>query len=212
MKLSLRNKILLFAVIPILAIFLCYVGIKDINGGKNAIDIADLTVEDIKKGTYVKGNIPYLLDSFAYEETTEKHAFSEKKETTKYYYIMPLVNTDEVKYVAVCCDVDNVDNYNKLCEETIAYLTNASAPEPTTQIAFKGEIKELSDDERQLFREYFSDAEFSEKEIDDLTIEMLINEYDYSIGKFFLIIGGVVGGVWLIIMAITFIALKKHSA
>ena len=127
MKLSLRNKILLFAVIPILAIFLCYVGIKDINGGKNAIDIADLTVEDIKKGTYVKGNIPYLLDSFAYEETTEKHAFSEKKETTKYYYIMPLVNTDEVKYVAVCCDVDNVDNYNKLCEETIAYLTNASA-------------------------------------------------------------------------------------
>lgn len=211
MKLSWRRKIVLFVLIPLLSIFLCYVGIKDINGGKNAIDIADLTVEDIQKGTYVKGNIPYLLDSFAYEETTEKHVLSEKKETTKYYYVMPLVNTDEVKYIAVCCNVDNIDNYNKLCEETISYLTDASAPEPSTQIEFKGEIKELSDDEKQLFREYFSDAGFSEKETDDLTIEMLINEYDYSIGKFFLIIGGVCGGVWLIVMIITLIAMKKHS-
>lgn len=126
-------------------------------------DFVELMEEEAEEGMHIKGEVQYVFDCFAYEETwreSSRYDFSTAAETSHYYYIIP-GNGD--KYMGLEVLVDGKEDMDKLSEETYRYLSGGEAP--VTKITVEGRITRMDDEMSALFKEYLQEMGYADNEI-----------------------------------------------
>ncbi len=127
----------------------------------------DVLENGLKKGQHIKGEIFYSLGSFASQETyTQYETYRTASETRGYYYIIPV---GENGMAAIFIRMDDLDDMDKLTNETYEYLMGGDVPQ--TKIHFEGTAvkmdKEL-DGLENAFREELESMGYTENEVEEM--------------------------------------------
>ncbi len=143
-----------------------------------------------------------------YERNTKTNA----KKTTSLYYVIS--TGDEYSLDSRYMSIKVPPSYEKRMEQMADNTANLLLTKPG--IHYIGKIKKLGKEEYHYFKEYFKDAEWTDEEIDDLTLPYYIEFYhdSFSMGTIFCLVffGGIVliiAGIYRIIKGKTGGFLKK---
>lgn len=132
-------------------------------------DFTELAPEEIKSQLVeidLTANFGYYLQE--YEENTK----TKVKKTTSLYYVIWTGDEDDVEYRYMSIKVPVASK--KKMEEMAENSANQMYSDP---IHFVGKIKKLSKEELYYFKEYFKEAEWTDEDIDELTLPYYIECY-----------------------------------
>lgn len=126
---------------------------------KTPVDFNMLAEEDIRSGVRVKGDVYAILDSFAVEEswTENSNGSVTPKETSNYYYIIPI---GEESYAALEIRAGDHAAYDAVADATWSYLIGETDTLGAETAPFDGYITTMEDDLYDLFVEWFQDTEY----------------------------------------------------
>lgn len=129
---------------------------------KPVTDFEDLLETDPKEGMYVKGEVLYAIDYFAYEETwTENRDGSRTPaKTSHYYYTIP--GNGEL-WFGLEVKADDKEAMETLVEETYDYMYGGE--EPSVKVSVEGRMTKMDDEMKGLFEEYLRDMGYTAQEI-----------------------------------------------
>ncbi len=146
-----------------------------------------------------------------YEENTDTHAVK----TTYYYYVIYTGAPDDVASDYRFMTIKVPARYGKDMDNM---ATNTYDGIPSSPIKFSGKIKKLNSEEYKYFEEFWRDNEFTENEIEELTLPYYISMVDKTGNNVisFLIFGAglflLVWGILRIVRASNGFYLKKLRA
>ena len=126
---------------------------------KTPVDFNMLSEEEVRSGVRVEGEVYAILDSFAIEEswTENSNGSVTPKETSNYYYIIP-IGTES--YAALEVRAGDHGAYDDVADATWSYLIGESDTLGADTVHFDGYITTMEDDLYDLFVEWFQDAEY----------------------------------------------------
>ena len=169
---------------------------------KKPVDFDYLLDNKPETGMHVKGDVMYIYDCFASEETyTERRDGSRSgSKLTSEYYILPAEG--EYPFVVLQAPADDSGWLGKIIDETWEYLEYGT--EPKTKVAVDGYIVKAEKDLKKLLDDYLLDVwEYTEAELagaDILVIKQpggsMTTSLCFLLGGFLAIIGAV---VWYVI-------------
>ena len=126
---------------------------------KTPVDFNTLAVEDVRSGLRVEGNVYVVVDTFAVEESWTEHSNGSvtPKETSKYYYIVPI---GPAAFSCVGLEIPDEDAavYADLADATWDYLTGETDALNAAPIPFEGYIAPMDEELYSLFVEWFQDT------------------------------------------------------
>lgn len=148
-----------------------------------------------------------------YEENTETH----ETKSQYYYYVVWTgdENAEDWRYMGIKVPASDYEAMEAMAEDTYNYGYSENV------IEYAGCIDEMTDEEYQYFREYFTESGFTDEEIDAYTLPYYINVGVLVGGSetftYFLIAVGVLmvlGGILMLILAAnkSITSLKKDLA
>lgn len=125
-------------------------------------DIYDVDASDIKIGDGVKTDIYAVLDTFGTLETTTKNSKTGNVtgKTYHYYYIIPVFDGDETKYMAVKVSESDKKAFDRISDDTWAYLLDEADDFTDEEFAAVGNIQKLDGQGYEYFVEWFEDMEW----------------------------------------------------
>ena len=134
------------------------------------VDIYEEGLDDasqIERGLAIDTEVFMLMDCFASEQTTTtRRNGSTIDKDTDYYYILPIFVEDEIYYVGFCVDSENENlrTYDRMVEETMAYMYGESSTLGSYSVKISGGLKELDDELYDYMLDYFREHEVFESD------------------------------------------------
>lgn len=134
------------------------------------VDIYEEGLDDasqIERGLAIDTEVFMLMDCFASEQTTTtRRNGSTIDKDTDYYYILPIFVEDEIYYVGFCVDSENENlrTYDRMVEETMAYMYGESSTLGSYAVKISGGLKELDDELYDYMLDYFREHEVFESD------------------------------------------------
>lgn len=134
------------------------------------VDIYEEGLDDasqIERGLAIDTELFMLMDCFASEQTTTtRRNESTIDKDTDYYYILPIFVEDEIYYVGFCVDSENENlrTYDRMVEETMAYMYGESSTLGSYSVKISGGLKELDDELYDYMLDYFREHEVFESD------------------------------------------------
>lgn len=160
-------------------------------------DFEDLMEKEAKAGMHIKGEVKYVFDCYAYEETwTEnKDGSRTPAKTSHYYYAIP---GEGDNFIGLEVKVDGKTDMEALAEETYEYLSGGE--EPSTKVMAEGRLSKMDDEMSGLFKEYLQEIGYTNQEIADMgefyyieqPASMLTAQIMFAIGVVLLILAIVI--------------------
>lgn len=149
-KKSLMKSLIGAAVLFAIAIAIVFIvfgdQVKLLTPAKN---LDELTVEDLKVGMHVKGEIPYIIDYFAYLE--------DNGSTIETSYFIPMGEEGTICLIARGTTMKNAE---RTMEATWNYIDNEDvAFESIPSFQINGVLKGLTSEDYQYFKEYTSELD-----------------------------------------------------
>ena len=143
--------------------------------------------EGISAGDRVQGQVPLLLDSFAYEQTwTENGGSRTAKKTSKYYYVFPAGDS----FAGLTINVSNSAEADKLVEQTYDYLSGGS--EPSAVVEIDARVSKMEEDLIPMFEQEMNDYyDFTSRELESMKPYLMIEPRSFTAVRV-LCIGGAV--------------------
>lgn len=161
----------LFSVILLVVIGLFLIGVQFsslMSLLKGHAKFETLAPDEIYEGLIVDASINTNFGYFAesYEENTDTHA----TRTTDLYYVIWTGDEDDedFRYMGIKVPASDEDAMEAMAEATYYY-------EYSDPIAYSGTIKKMNDEEYKYFKEYFTDSDWTEEEVEDWTLPYYIN-------------------------------------
>lgn len=171
-------------------------------------EFTELAPDEIKSQLVevdLTANFGYYLEE--YEENTKTH----RKTTTSLYYVIWTGDEDDVDYRYMSIKIPY--SYYKVMEQMAENSSNQMYSDP---VHFVGKIKKLNKEEYYYFKDYFEDAEWTNEEIEALTLPYYIDCYTNPTGEktvfclvFFGGIAFIVAGIYRFVKGKTGGFLKK---
>ncbi len=172
------------------------------------VDFTELEPNEIKSQLV---EIDLTANFGCYLEEYERNTKTNARKTTNLYYVIWTGNENAVEYRYMSIKVP--PSYEKVMEQMAENSSNQVYSNP---IHFVGKIKKLSNEEYSYFKDYFKDANWSDADIEELTLPYYIEYYhdSFSMGIVFSLIffGGIaliIAGIYRIIKGKTGGFLKK---
>lgn len=172
-------------------------------------DFSQLTPDKIKSQLV---EVDLTSNYGCYLEEYERNTQTNRKTTTNLYYV--ILTGDEYSMDSQYMSIKVPPSYEKRMDQMAEKTANYQLTIPG--IHFIGKIHKLDNEEYHYFRKYFKDADWSEEEIDELTIPYYIEYYNNSLsmGAIFCLVffGGIaliIAGIYRIIKGKTGGFLKK---
>lgn len=138
-------------VLTLLGTFLLMISVGDtITSFREAKSFEDLLDEDPQPGDHVQGEVPFLLDSFAIEQTwTENKSTNSRtaKKTSHAYYVLPTAEG----YVGLAVSSASISTADNLVDQTYGFLNGGGVP--TIALEMDARVAKMDDDLADLFRE-----------------------------------------------------------
>ncbi len=110
----------------------------------------------LEAGDRVKGQVPFLLDAFALEETWQEDKSNNSrtpKKTSRYYYVLPCGDG----CAGLSIGASNAGAADRLVEETYEYLTTADGPEPSAELVLDARVAVMDEELSGWFQEELED-------------------------------------------------------
>lgn len=122
----------------------------------------DVNASDIRIGDGVRTDIYAALDNFGTLETTTKNSKTGNVtgKTYHYYYIIPVFEGDETRYMAVKVSSSDRKAFDKIVDDTWDYLTGEADYFTDNEFAAEGNIQKLDGQAYEYFVEWFEEAEW----------------------------------------------------
>lgn len=169
------------------------------------VDINEDYPEDYDDVKAVETEINILLGSFAEEETTTKNksgAITSKD--YDYYYVIPVFTEEETYYAGVKVDSEDSKPYDRIVDETWAYLNGETAEFGSESVDFQGGFFKMEDELYKYFEEWFEDEGFfaTEREMDKYLLPIVLEPFKYSNVRTltYVMVGLIVLGVVLVVL------------
>lgn len=124
-------------------------------------------VSQLESGLAIDTEVFMLMECFASEETTTtRRNGSTVDKDTDYYYILPVFVEDEVYYVGFCVDSENENlrTYERMVEETMAYMYGESGTLGSYSVEISGGLTELDEELYDYMLYYFREHEVFESD------------------------------------------------
>lgn len=155
--------------------------------------------KEVKAGTHVKGDIPFVIDYFATETSYTQYKDGSRSGGKKSgrYYLIPTAEG----YIGLKGREADVSELEKLADETYDYLMGGA--EPTTVKHFEGSVEVMEAQLVTYYREYLADMGYTQEEMDAMGDPLVIE---------FMSIGGVRGifAIGLVLLAITIFLIRRR--
>ncbi|MCI8401901.1 MAG: hypothetical protein HFI38_07410 [Lachnospiraceae bacterium] len=123
-------------------------------------------------GDHVQGQVPFLLDSFAVEQTWTENRSNNSvtpKKNSRYYFVLPA----DDGYLGVSVGSSSSSEAKKLADQTYGYLSGGAMPSAT--LVIDGRISQMEDDLASMFRRELKNTYgLSSQEISDMGPLMMI--------------------------------------
>lgn len=184
------------------------------------VDIYGEGLEDasqIERGLAIDTDVQMLMECFASEETTTTRKGGSTISTdTDYYYTLPIFVDGETYYVGFCVDSKNehLTTYDKMVEETMAYLYGESSTIGSYSVEVSGGLKEMDEELYAYMQSYFRERNLfaSEAEMEKYVLPLTYTNVDREATKIMLYISIImlVGGAAMLLYAI--LGDRKYSA
>lgn len=173
-------------ILAALGIFLLVMSVGDtVTSFKSAKSFEDVEFGEVElaAGDHVEGEVPFLFDSFAIEQTwTENKSNNSRtpKKTSRHYYVMPC--GDNLAGLSV--GTKNAPEASDLVDQTYGYLSGGAAPtaELTLDcrvVAMEGELVEMF---REELKEYY---DYTDQEIEDMGALLMVEPRDFMMVRIF---------------------------
>lgn len=166
LKKSLLSTIIVLAIGVALAL-MSFDGIFDLIKGPKTLD--DIPASDIKS-QYVESDVYVVMDCFA--EYVTKNTKTNVETTDWLYYVIP-VGEEEYMAVRVKPKVGRV--LDDICDDTWSYL-GGELTELTNYETVTGKIRKMKDKELDHYYDWFTEAGFSQAEIDQYALPYVIQD------------------------------------
>lgn len=210
--------IVLVIVLFIAGIMLTVGGVSDIIKINGTVkDFNYDSMQDIKKGEIVCGEVGYILDCYAGETTTNTTMGIEtSSRTSREYFIMPLLNdTDSEKDMYITVSAAKAEDRQLLyaiCDDTYASLDGEDVQ--WHDMLFVAKVKPLEADLTQFLREWFEEAEYFEagENISSHIVPFELAYYDPNTAYTNLIIGLIFIAAVIVVVFIFIHLNRKKSA
>lgn len=158
----------------------------------------DVIAGDVAVGDRIEGQVPFLFDSFALEQTwTENRSTGSvtPNKNSRYYYVLP---TKE-GYVGLAIGSASAAEARKLVDQSYGYLAGGKAP--SAEVLIEARAARMSEELAAMFRkELMSSYGLSEREAEALGAPILIEPRSFTAVRIFCAAGVVlaVGGGMLL--------------
>lgn len=167
---------------------------------KPETNFEDLLETDPKAGMYVKGEVQYAIDYFAYEETWKENKDGSRTpaKTSHYYYTIP--GNGDIWFGLEVKAEDKAD-MEALVDETYDYMYGGD--EPTTKVMIEGRMTKMDDEMEGLFNEYLRDMGYTAKEISDMGEPLYVEKVNMQSCRIMFLVG-----VALILVAVLIFVIR----
>ena len=153
----------------------------------------DVLEDGLSAGDRVQGQVPLLLDSFAYEQTwTESGGSRTAKKTSEYYYVLPAGDS----FAGLTISAHNSAAADDLVEQTYDYLSGGA--EPSAVVEIDARVSEMEADLIPMFEEEMKGYyDFTSRELELMKPYLMIEPRSFTavrvlcIGSAALILTGV---------------------
>lgn len=174
----------------LLGAFLMHVSLVDtLTSFRSPKSLEDVIAGDIAIGDHIKGQVPFLLDSFAVEQTwTENRSTGSvtPKKNSRYYYVLPTENG----YVGLSIGSSSAAEARKLVDQSYGYLAGGNAP--TAEVTVDARAARMDDELAAMFlHELTSSYGLSAQEADALGAPILIEPRSFPTIRVFCAAGAV---------------------
>ena len=158
-------------------------GIIEIKDSKaTPLDFNSMTVDDLKVGSVVEGDIYYNLDAY---ETVESKT-NGKTTSTEYRYLVPFGDEEFIGVATSKSEI--ISQFDTQANETFDYL-DGKIDETSTIIHFKGKIVKMDSEDYGYFTDAVKEMGYTDNEVKDLCPEYYIQIREFGQGGIILIIG-----------------------
>ena len=188
-------------VLALLGVFLLGVSLGDtITSFKTPRSFEDVLENGAAPGDHVSGQVLFLMDAFANEQTwtenRQTHSTTPKK-TSAQYYVLP----GGEDWLGLRVSSQNISAADKLVEQTYAYLTDGSMPtaELTTDARVAVMEEELAGMFREELKEYYG---YTDQDIADLGPLLMVEPRAFTTIRVFCAVGAglCLTGVLMLVM------------
>ena len=154
---------------------------------------AEVLENGLSAGDRVRGQVPLLLDSFAYEQTwTESGGSRTAKKTSEYYYVLPAGDS----FVGLTISAYNSAEADKLVEQTYDYLSGGA--EPAAVVELDARVSEMEDDLISMFEEEMKEYyDYSSRELESMKPYLMVEPRSFTAVRVLCI-----GGAALILLGV----------
>ncbi|MDE5859920.1 MAG: hypothetical protein K2H23_05995 [Oscillospiraceae bacterium] len=195
---------LVFAVVGVMLTFGSISNIIKMNG-----DVKDFnydSMQDIKKGDIVGGEIGYILDCYANETTTNTTMGVEtSSRTSREYFIMPLLNEEDYAkdlYITVSASkYEDRQLLYAICDDTYE-LFDGNDDIQWHDMLFVAKVKKLDPDLNKYLTEWFEEAEYFDDDIQSHIVPFELSYFDPSTAYTNLVIGLIMLAVVIVVVFI----------
>ena len=128
-------------------------------------------------GDRVEGQVPFLLDYFATEEswTENQDGSRTPKKTSNYYYVLPAGDD----FIGLTVSPGNASDANKLVDQTYDFLDGGAEPDVTLEVT--GRVCEMEADLVSMFEEELRDYYgYSDHDLSALKPYLLIENRSFT--------------------------------
>ena len=159
-----------------------------------------LNGEELKVGSHVEGNVPFIIDYFATETSTTKYKDgSTRSSKNGRYYLIPTATG----YVGLKGREVDVSELGKITDETYEYLMGG--PEPTTEKYMTGVVDPMDDELAGYFYEYLEDMGYTQSELDAMGEPLVIKFVSFTAVRIMFAIS-----IFLLILTV-FLIIRKYK-
>lgn len=147
----------------------------------------DVLVGDVAVGDHVQGRVPYLLDSFAVEQTWTQNRSNGSvtpKKNSRYYFILPVQNG----YLGLTVNSSSASEARSLADQTYGYL--AGGAKPTAELTTDARAVRMDEELAEMFiRELKNTYGLSDRDIDSMGTLIMIEPRGFSAIRVFCAVG-----------------------
>ncbi len=134
---------------------------------------------EIKKGSYVEGNLVYALSPIASKSTYKENKTTgsrTKAKISENYYAIPVSEGNQI--IVLNSSEFLIEKMDRLAEETQNYMLGGDAP--VTEIYINGQVNNLDNKLLEYYHEYMQEYGYTEDEIDNMPGPFAIDTFSKS--------------------------------
>ncbi len=188
--------------------------VNDSIKGKTPKELSSMKVSDFSKGDFVEGDIYYILDEFAYEESYNTTlGVKHNEHVSAHYYVVPLEGSDYEQYLAL--EIGNTEACavaDRMIDEFYRMYDGEEIADPA-YLHVQGKMKPMdSETEDYLYEWLLYDSDSTRADYAGKVVPYILTYYAPGYQGRSSVTGVVICGIGAVLVAIYFVFKKKQDS